>query len=151
MKQIRKIIFVDNGATCRAPMAAKIMERQLEGQDIVVCARGLVVLVPEPINQKAEAVMISNGISVEGYRSAELSGRDLEEGTIVFTMTGEQKDKVSERFAYPHVFVLNKYVGDDLEVMDPYGGSIKSYGLLFETLTNTIGKLAEILSIKNRK
>ena len=28
-------------------------------------SRGLVVLFPEPLNQKAEAVMISNGINME--------------------------------------------------------------------------------------
>ena len=150
MKKIKKIIFVGNDGTCRAPMAAKIMERLLEGRDIEVCARGIVVLVPEPINQKAEAVMISNGISIEGYSSVELKESDIEDGTIIFTMTREQKEKLSEKISYPHVFVLNEYVGDELEVMDPYGGNIKTYGLLFETLTNTVGKLSDILNFGDK-
>jgi L-threonylcarbamoyladenylate synthase len=35
-------------------------------------ARGLVVQFPEPVNQKAEAVLISNGISTEGMVSTQL-------------------------------------------------------------------------------
>ena len=36
--------------------------------------------------------------------------------------------------------------GDELEIMDPYGGDVMSYGLCMETLANTIRKLAEVLN-----
>ena len=64
-----KIIFVAENGTCRAPMAAGILKDMLPGKQIEILPRGLVVLFPEPLNQKAEAVMISNGLPTEGYRS----------------------------------------------------------------------------------
>ena len=60
-----KIIFVAENGTCRAPMAAGILKDMLPGKQIEILPRGLVVLFPEPLNQKAEAVMISNGLPTE--------------------------------------------------------------------------------------
>ncbi len=145
MKQIKRIIFVSTSGTCRAPMAAHIMSEAELGKEIEILARGLVVLMPEPMNQKAEAVLISNGFGGDEYRSKALESEDIIEGTFIFTMTQEQKEKVVEQFEYPHVFVLTDYVGDELEIMDPYGGSVQSYGLCYETMSNTIARLVEIL------
>ena len=48
-------------------MAAGILKEFTLNHPIEILARGMVVLFPEPINQKAEAVLISNGINPEGY------------------------------------------------------------------------------------
>ena len=44
-----------------------------------------------------------------------------------------------------NVRVLSDYVGDQLEIMDPYGGTIQSYGLCFELIKTTIKKLVAML------
>ncbi len=61
MKQYDRIIFVDSDDTTRAPMAKVIMKSKFLLASMEICSRGLVVLFPEPMNQKAEAVLISNG------------------------------------------------------------------------------------------
>ena len=53
------------------------------GADFSVEARGLLVQFPEPLNQKAEAVMISNGIVWENFSSRQLEESDFEDGTMV--------------------------------------------------------------------
>ena len=63
MEEIKRVIFAAGSGTSRAPMAAAIMKQMTEGKDIDVLARGVVVLFPEPMNQKTEAVLISNGIA----------------------------------------------------------------------------------------
>ena len=55
-----RIIFVAQSGTSREPMAAGIMKDLNEDSNLEILARGLVVQFPEPLNQKAEAVMISN-------------------------------------------------------------------------------------------
>jgi len=118
-------------------------------KDIEVLARGLVVLFPEPINQKAEAVMISNGLSTEGYISTPLREDDITEDTLILTMESVQKRKVLETFKMvnpQNVHVLTEFVGDELEVVNPYGGSLQLYGLCYETLVTTVRKLANILN-----
>lgn len=57
-----KIIFVAQTGTCREQMAKGIMNDFVLKVPMEIEARGLVVQFPEPVNQKAEAVLISNGI-----------------------------------------------------------------------------------------
>ncbi|MCR5665679.1 MAG: phosphotyrosine protein phosphatase [Eubacterium sp.] len=146
MKVVKRIIFVCQSGTCRAPMAAAIFSKMKLAVPVEIMARGLVVLLPEPLNQKAEAVMISNDIQVEDYQSQQLTQEDLVEDTLVFTMQAEEKQQIMENFDFPFVHVLTEYVGDELEIMDPYGGSLQSYGLCFETLTKSLQKLADKLN-----
>ena len=44
------------------------------------------------------------------------------------------------------VQVLTDYVGDELEIMDPYGGTLQAYGLCYETLRKSIKKLVKKLN-----
>ena len=59
MKRFDRLIFVSNSDTCRAPMAKGIMRSKYLLSDLEVDSRGLVVLFPEPVNPKVEAVMES--------------------------------------------------------------------------------------------
>ena len=59
MEEIKRIIFASDSGTSRAAMPAGILRSLPEAADFSVEARGLLVQFPEPLNQKAEAVMIS--------------------------------------------------------------------------------------------
>ena len=149
MKIYRRIIFVAEAGTCRAPMAAALLKEYTLKHPVEVLARGLVVLFQEPLNQKAEAVMISNGVSTEGYVSTQLSDEDVDEDTLVLTMERSQCQKVLAICANAkeeNVCVLTELVGEELEIMNPYGGTLQSYGLCFETLRQTIKKLVKLLN-----
>ena len=134
MKQYNRILFVAENGTCRAPMAAGILGEYVLKHPVEIGARGMIVLFPEPLNQKAEAVMISNGINLEGYMSAQLTEEDFTEDTLVLVMEHAQLEKVLEKYerANPeNVYVLTELVGDELEILDPYGGSLQAYGLCY--------------------
>lgn len=149
MKKYKKVVFVAENGTCRAPMAAEILKEYTMNMDLQVEARGLVVLFPEPLNQKAEAVMISNGIAIENYMSSQVSAEDIGEDTLVLVMQQSQREKILDTFseADPEdVQVLTDMVGDELEIVDPYGGTLQTYGLCYETLSKSIRKLVKILN-----
>ena len=144
-----KIIFVAQSGTCREQMAKGIMNDFVLKVPMEIEARGLVVQFPEPVNQKAEAVLISNGISTEGMVSTQLEESDITETTMVFTMESSQRERIIESFADidpEQVFVLSQYVGDELEILDPYGGTLQSYGLCYESLRATLKKLVKLLN-----
>ena len=146
---IDKIIFVAKSGTSREPMAAGIMNEFVLKKPVEILARGLVVQFPEPMNQKAEAVLISNGINTEGFTSKQLDIEEVTENTIILTMESSDRDKVLE--LYPEinpeqVYVLSEFVGDELEILDPYGGALQNYGLCYESLRMTIKKLLKILN-----
>lgn len=146
MKVFNKVIFVGKRATCREPMAMALLRNEPLWHPLEIQARGLVVLFPEPLNQKAEAVMASSGISLRDYMSVQLEPSDFSEDTLVLTFDQEIREKVMEMEGAQNVYVLTDVTGDELEIMDPYGGDIMSYGLCLETMTNTIRKLAGVLN-----
>lgn len=144
-----KIIFVGQTGTCREPMAAGILGDFTLRHPAEIQSRGLVVQFPEPMNQKAEAVLISNGIDMSGFVSVQLTEEDLTEGTLVLTMEASQRERIIEQYdnsIQVDLFVLTEYVGDELEIIDPYGGALPAYGLCYETLRKSIKKLVNILN-----
>lgn len=149
MKQYSKIIFVCESGTCRAPMAEAIMKEYVIKYPVQIESRGLVVLFPEPLNQKAEAILISNGINMTEKMSSQLREEDLSPDNLILTMEAEQKEKILKDYAGAadaNVEVLTELVGDELEILNPYGGILQSYGLCYETLNKTIQKLVNLIN-----
>ena len=144
----KRIIFVAQSGTSREPMAAGIMKDLIVDSEVEILARGLVVQFPEPLNQKAEAVMISNGIETEGFTSAQFDESEVTPDTVIFTMETVHRERVLENYTTvlpEQIFVLSEFVGDELEILDPYGGQLPNYGLCYERLRMTIKKLIKIL------
>ena len=140
-----KVIFVCKSDTCRAPMAAALLRECSLKRELDIISRGLVVLFPEPLNQKASAVLISNGINMEDYMSEQLVAEDVDDHTLVLVMEEKYIPQVLAIIGedkLPQVQVLTTLVGEELEIMDPYGAPLPSYGLCFESLSKTIKKLA---------
>lgn len=147
--EYNKIIFVSQTGTCREAMAAGIFGDFSLKHPVEVVSRGLVVQFPEPMNQKAEAVLISNGINMEGFVSQQLTEEDLTEDALILPMEEVQRERILEQFenAIPeNIHVLTSYVGDELEILDPYGGALPAYGLCYETLRKSIKKLVKKLN-----
>lgn len=149
MDKLERIIFVGRSGTCREPMAMGILQDISLKYEVEILARGLVVSFPEPMNGKAEAVLISNGINLTNFTSQQLTNEDITENTLIFTMEEKQRQKVLANYEntnVENVYVLTTFVGDELEILDPYGGQLQSYGLCYETLRKSIKKLVKILN-----
>lgn len=149
MKRYNKIIFVCDSGTARAPMAEAIMKEYIIKYPVEIESRGLVVLFPEPLNQKTEAVLISNGISTEHQMSKQLMEEDLQPEHLIIAMEAAQKQKILEEYKdslKAEVEVLTDLTGDELEILNPYGGTLQSYGLCYETLNKTIKKLVNLIN-----
>lgn len=149
MEKLERIIFVGRSGTCREPMAMGILQDISLKYEVEILARGLVVSFPEPMNGKAEAVLISNGINLAKFTSQQLTNQDITPNTLILTMEEKQRQKVLANYEntnVENVYVLTNFVGDELEILDPYGGQLQSYGLCYETLRKSIKKLVKILN-----
>ena len=96
--------------------------------------------------------MISNGINWENFTSTQLEDEDFTDDTLVLTMEHSQLEKIFEKYPSAreeNVYVLTELVGDELEILDPYGGSLQSYGLCYETINHKISKTFKRRRIKN--
>ena len=149
MDQYNRIIFVCESGTARSPMAVGILKDFSLKHPVDIESRGLVVLFPEPMNQKVEAVLISNGVATNDFMSVQLTEEDFTMDTLILTMEYIQKEKILEKYENvipENVHVLTELVGDELEILDPYGGTLQSYGLCYETMRKSIQKLVNLLN-----
>ena len=85
------------------------------------------------MNQKAEAVLISNGYSGKEHRAAQLLQEDIEPGTLILTMEDEQKLKIWEDFEHvPRVYRFTDFVGESGDIPPLYGKPLTEYGACCE-------------------
>ena len=77
--------------------------------------------------------------------SEQLVAEDVDENTLIIVMEAKDIPQVLAIVGedkLPQVQVLTTLAGEELEIMDPYGAPLPSYGLCFESLSKTIKKLA---------
>ena len=86
---------------------------------------------------------------IENYMSSQLEQNDFGDTTLILTFDQAAKEKVLEMEGAQNVEVLTDLTGDELEILDPYGAELVTYGICYETLSNTIHKLAELLNEEN--
>ena len=142
MKRYDKLIFVSNCDTCRGPMAEAILKSKYLLEELEIESKGLVVLFPEPVNPKTEAVLEENGLNVEGHAAAELVQADLQPRNLILVMTAALKKKISEEFENPvNVHLLTEYAGESGDIASPIGGTLEDYANCFRRMEETIRKL----------
>jgi protein-tyrosine-phosphatase len=147
MKRYDRLIFVSNSDTCRGPMAKGILKSKYLLEDLEVDSRGLVVLFPEPANQRAEAVMELHGLDISSHAAEPLDASDFDERTLILTMDESNQRKIYESYENAvNVHLLSVYVGCVEEVKNPYGGGLRDYDDCYDRLEEYITKLVVLLN-----
>lgn len=146
-QKYRRVIFVSEADSAVGPMAAELLCHQDLEQEYIIESGGLVVLFPEPVNQKAEAIMKSAQMTLENHVSKQFDGSNLQGDTLVLTLNETIKNKVlSDYENVKNVYTINEFVGVSEELPNPYGKPLTAYGECFEILTGLIDKLADKLN-----
>ena len=147
MKRYDKLIFVSGSDTSTSPMAEAILQSKYLLEDILIDSKGLVVLFPEPINPKAEAVLASNGLSMKDHTSEPFGKEDFDDRTLILTMDYAQKERILKDVeGAKNLYTLTEYIREDGDVQDPYGGTLSDYGQCFEQLMEWINRLVVVLN-----
>jgi protein-tyrosine phosphatase len=82
----------------------------------------------EPLNPKAEIVLKKHDLEMENHVAKGLKASDIDEDTLLLTMTASQKKKVTELFPdASEVYTIKEFAGEFGDVIDPYGGSLIDY------------------------
>lgn len=143
-----QILFVSGEDVCCGPMAAEILRHQDLEREYDICSRGLVVLFPEPVNQKAEAVMVAHKHSMAEYKAQLFDPEEVEEDTLILTMDESQKKKLqSVHGIWQNLYTLGEFIGREEESYDqPVGQPLVEYGKCYDKVFEAIQKLTAKLN-----
>ncbi|MEK5521296.1 low molecular weight phosphatase family protein [Heyndrickxia sporothermodurans] len=140
------ILFVCTGNTCRSPMAEAILKNK-KLQNISVKSAGIFAVDGHNASQQAMVVLEENNIE-HSHTSKMLTEEDIQWATLILTMTESHKSSIIESypFAKEKTFTLKEFVngkGDNIDVGDPFGGSVEMYRTTFLELSDLIEKAIE--------
>ena len=138
----KKLIFVDTNDNCRAPMAELILKRKFLTNPLTIESRGLVVLFPEPMNPKAEAVLENHGYPTPVHVAMQLEQEDISRDVLLITMEEKQKSQIWETYEdAPHVYTLKEYVGESGDTPPLYGQPLSVYSQCYTEMELLIRRL----------
>ena len=147
MKKYDRLIFVSNSDTCRGPMAEAILKSKFLLSELEVESRGLVVLFPEPVNQKAEAILASHGLTMKDHTAKMLEQEDFDERTLILVMEDALKQRIfQEHENVQNTWQLSEYIKEETDVTEPVGVSLADYGACYELLDCMISSLVVVLN-----
>lgn len=136
-----KLIFICMENTSRSIMAETIYKSITERREPIVVSRGMVVLFPEPINNKVITVLENHNLSPTRTRSVQLKKEDFVKKTLVLTMTEKMKKQIQNKYEFEgEVYTLKEFNGEIGDVKDPYGGTLLDYEDCFNELVRLIKK-----------
>lgn len=146
MADYRKVIFLCKENVYLSPMMEWIFKSILMDKSREICSRGLVVLFPEPRNKKVTDVLMNHAVPCEEQVSREFTLEDVDERTLVITANFTEKVKLVEDFGLQdRVYTLKEFVGEEDDVMDPYGGDEEAYEASYVELKDLLYKMKKKL------
>ncbi len=149
MSKYSKIVILDEDNTALGPfMAALLTQNLYENQIdwIEVIDVGNVVLFPEPINPKIEAISQYYNINLKEHIAHPLDESHLGEGTVVLALDKESKDKAYANFPNAtNVYTLKEFLGSSGDIKLPIGGSLGEYDKVIDVARGLIENLVQQL------
>ena len=150
-----KIVFVCTGNTCRSPMAAAMAKEVFAqaGLEATVLSAGISAWPNQPASHHAILVMEEGGLCLLEHQATGISDDLLDEASLVLAMTGNHRAVLLSDYpaAKDKVFTLAEYVGECMDIADPFGGSLEEYRACAAQIKELLVLVAEKLSLSEEQ
>lgn len=131
-----KVLTVCSGNTCRSPLAARLLERELPG--VEVGSAGVHATAGQPAHAYAIRVAGEGGIDLAGHRSRTLHEAEGSAADVILAMTEGLRSEIVRQDASlaSRCLTLGEAAGlPGTEVADPFGSDVSRYSEVFVELS----------------
>lgn len=135
--QLRDIVFVCTGNTCRSPMAEFIL-KSYNIPNMYVKSRGLDVCCSSGMAFNSQKALKDNDIPFSDFHSSQLTYGDVADADKVYTMTDSQRRIIISAFPEFKDKILT--LKENSDIADPYMHSMDFYQVTFDEIRAAIEK-----------
>lgn len=122
-------------------------EKKISYHPLTIESRGMVVLFPEPLNPKAEAVLTSNGYPQPSHIAMQLEQEDINNDVLILTMEDNKNRRSGKRMRMrPMVYTVKEYVGESGDIPSLHGQPLTVYSQCYTELELLMRKLVTRLN-----
>lgn len=148
---MERILFVCTGNTCRSVAAENMLKKWSERYKLrlEVCSAGIFAISSIPVPHYILELLKKEGVSEIDHKTTYLTEEQIKEASLILVMESFHKQRILDLFPETKnkVYLLKEYVGEteNLDILDPFGGSREGYETCFSQIKGCITKLVEIL------
>lgn len=149
---MKKLVFICTGNTCRSPMAKGIMDKLLREKSpslrdqIEIETAGLMAFEGAPASDGAISVMAEVGVDLSLHEAQKVSQEMLDSADWVLTMTkGHRECLYGQYDQQREIYTLYEYVGEEKDVVDPFGGEVEIYRECRDELEGVIIRIIDMI------
>jgi protein-tyrosine-phosphatase len=150
---IRNILFVCTGNTCRSPLAAGFLKKLLARNSLCemeIGSAGLAALPGSPPSFHSFRVALENSVSLEEHQARLVTPELIDKADLIVVMEPGHRQQLLDRYLQTSGKILllrhfARYGSRERGIHDPYGLNLEAYRFCFEDIKECVESLHEWL------